>query len=114
MFGALVPLLMAFALSGALAHQLSLGVIVAAHIGCLAHGLLSVAKSPGARREYAPGVVAGLMSGGAIVIVLSIASAVGVMGYQELLILLNLVWLLFVAVVNFVQLLISGGYGDEA
>ena len=112
-FGAFVPILISLVLSDALALRLSLGIIVVAHIGCLAHGLSTVWKSSDARAEYAPGVIVFMMSGGVLIIGASLAAVSGVLEGQALLILLNLLWLLFVAVVNFVQLLTSSRYEGD-
>lgn len=113
MFGAFVPILAALELSEDFSLQLSVGIIALAHLGVLIHGMYAVSRSPDVRSEYAPGVMMFMTTGGALIIVASLVAALGVIGGQALLILLNLLWLLFVAVVNFVHLLTSGRYKDE-
>ena len=53
-----------------------------------------------------------MMLGGLLIIAAGLAAVLGFLGNHALLILLNLLWLLFVAVVNFVQLLTSSRYTD--
>ena len=113
-FGAFIPILVASAFKTTLVSPIALGLISIAHIGCLVHGMLSVTKSEEARAEYATGVLTFLIGGGVLIIAASLGSTFGFIGETELLILLNLVWLLLVAVVNFVQLLTSSGFTSES
>ena len=55
-----------------------------------------------------------MVTGGVLLIASAAVSALGYIGSQALLILLNLLWMLFVAVVNFVQLLTSSQHGNES
>ena len=111
-FGAFVPILVATELAEAAALRLALGIIAVIHLGCLVHGM-AASRSPEARAEYAPGVMAFMVTGGVLLIASAIVSALGYIGSQPLLMLLNLLWMLFVAVVNFVQLLTSSQHGNE-
>lgn len=113
-FGAFVPILVVMVLAGEPGLRLSLGIITFAHLCCLVRGFATVLRSPDAQAEYAPGVIFFMISGGALLIVASFAAAFGLLGNHRLWILLNLLWLLFVAVVNFVQLLTSSRHTDEA
>ena len=113
-FGAFVPILVSYEFSAATSLQLSVGIIAVVHLGCMIHGMAHVVRSADVRTAYARGVIPLLVSGGTLLIVASLVSALGLIGSQTLLILLNLLWMLFVAVVNFVQLLISSRYGDDA
>ena len=112
-FGAFVPILVATAFATALANDISLGILTIAHVACMVHGLRSVNRSQEAAAEYAPGVIATMVTGGATIIAASIAAIAGFLENLELFILLNLIWLLFVAVVNFVQLLTSNGFSGD-
>ncbi len=112
-FGAFVPIVVSLAFSGDLSHRVSLGIITAAHLACLVRGFSTVLRSPEARTEYAPGVIIVMISGGLLIIGAALLSVFGIFNGYALLILLNLLWLLFVAVVNFVQLLTSSRYQDD-
>ena len=113
-FSAFIPILVASAFNTTLVNPIALGLISIAHIGCLVHGMLSVNKSEDARAEYAPGVLTFLIGGGVLIIAASLVSTFGFIGQTELFILLNLVWLLLVAAVNFVQLLTSSGFNIDS
>ena len=113
-FSAFVPIVVSLEFSGDMSHRVSLGIIAAAHLGCLVRGLSTVLKTPDARVEYAPGVIFFMIAGGVLIIGASLLAVVGFLGGFALLILLNLLWLLFVAVVNFVQLLTNSSYMDDA
>ncbi len=114
-FGAFVPLLAALEFSDEdVSLRVSLGIIAAAHLGCLARGLFTVLRTPGARAEYAPGAILFMISGGVLLIGAAALAVFGFLGSYPLLILLNLLWLLFVAVVNFIQLLTNSSHTDGA
>ena len=113
-FSSFVPIVVSLEVSGDVSHRVSLGIIAAAHLGCLVRGLSTVLKTPEARAEYAPGVIIFMIAGGLLIIGASLLAAFGFFGSYAFWILLNLLWLLFVAVVNFVQLLTSSSYMDDS
>ena len=106
-FGAFVPIVVSHGFSEVTSLRLAVGIIATIHLGCLVHGMSTVVRSSDVRAAYAPGLIPFLLVGGVLLIVASFAAAFGFFGSHSLLILLNLLWMLFVAVVNFVQLLTS-------
>ena len=113
-FSSFVPIVVSLEFSGDVSYRVSLGIIAAAHLGCLARGLSTVLKTPDARAEYAPGAIFFMISGGILIIGAALLAVFGFFESYAFLILLNLLWLLFVAVVNFVQLLTNSSYMDDA
>ncbi len=113
-FGAFVPILVSAAFADEISLRISSGIISAIHLGCMVQGLSTVTRSQDARTEYAPGVILFITSGGVLTIIAGFASAFSNLGFYDLTILLNLLWMLFVAVVNFIQLLTSSVNQDDA
>ena len=111
-FLAFVPILALTFLSNELALQVSNGVIAAGHALCLVRGVSRVARSRDARYSYGLAVFIAIPLTGLAIIAAGIGSSLNVISAQSLTILLNLLWMLFVAVVNFVQLL-AGNWGSD-
>ena len=104
-FASFVPILASTALTDATSLRVSNGVIALVHIACMAHALPDVIRIPEVRAAYGGGLVLFMTGGGLLLIFAAIGCAFDLLGAQALVMLLNLLWMFFVATVNFVQLL---------
>ena len=113
-FMAFVPILASTIFSDQVGLRVSNGVIAGVHAVLLVRGVRKVVMDPEARRAFARGVLKFLTGGGILTITAGLASALGLINTQSFTILLNLLWMFFVATVQFVQLLSKHWEIDDA
>lgn len=113
-FLAFVPIVTLTFLSTQPALQVSNGVVAAGHAICLIRGVGRVVRNAEARDTYGRVAFIAIPLVGLLIIVAGIGSSFNIISTQSLTILLNLLWILFVAVVNFIQLLASNWGSDDA
>jgi hypothetical protein len=105
-FSSFVPILASTELSDAVSLRVSNGIIALVHAACMSHGLFNVMRASEVRNSYGLGLVLFMTGGGILLILAGIGCALNLLHAQALVMLLNLLWMFFVAVINFIQLLV--------